>query len=118
MAIDSAPRISVPSAPSVEYWVVGFCTASASNIESSAENGTPSADQKYHASEPGIVLISFTNTSSPTRRKSMRATDRTRAAATTARAASLISVAMASGSAAGSSRLALAMPSPPRYLSA
>ena len=84
---------------------------------------SPSCDQKYQLSEPGIGLISFTHnplgSSPPSQRKSMRMTDRAITRWLTSTAAARRDDSMAAGSTAGSSRGAVAMPPPPvRYFSA
>ena len=81
------------------------------------KNGISGLIHRYRASEPGIVLISFTSTFAPSVMKSIRATPRTAAASATADAWLTTAAATSGVRSAGSSRAAPAIPSSGTYLS-
>jgi uncharacterized membrane protein YdcZ (DUF606 family) len=59
-AIEPAARRAVPSAPSVLNVRAGRCRASSIMSSRSRSSATPACAHSGHASDPGMVLISFT----------------------------------------------------------
>src|SRR5580704_15243671 len=91
LAIEAAERKANPSAPIELHWALGRCFASSIMSARRVGNSTAaSPTHKYLASDPGIVLTSFTHHGPPppVTRKSMRHTPRAPARAATAPAAS------------------------------
>ena len=88
-----------------------------SNRPGASANESCGSMKRCRESEPGMVFTSFKNSSSPSERKSIRATPRIRNASTQANAAARRRSATSSETLAGSSRAAACIPTPPTYLS-